>query len=157
MDAPEPLDAAHDVGTFDCGETSLNDWLKRRALSNEGSGASRTFVVADDRRRVLGYYALAASAIAHSQATGAIRRNMPDPVPVLLLARLAVDRSHQGRDLGIALLKDAILRTLAVAGDVGVRALLAHALNANAKAFYIRHGFVESPVATMTLMLHLPQ
>jgi len=114
-------------------------------------------VVADDRLRVLGYYALAAGAVSHMHATGAIRRNMPEPIPVLVLARLAVDRSQQGRALGAALLKDAVLRTMAVERDIGVRALLAHAVNETAKAFYLRHGFVESPVDALTVMLRLPR
>ena len=157
MRAPEPLNAEHDIATFDCGEISLNDWLRRRAHTNQGAGASRTYVVADDRLRVLGYYALAAGAVSHVQATGAIRRNMPEPIPVLVLGRLAVDRSQQGRALGAALLKDAVLRTLAVASEIGVRALLAHAVSETAKAFYLRHGFVESPVDALTVMLRLPR
>lgn len=157
MRAPEPLNAEHDIATFDCGESSLNDWLRRRAHTNQGAGASRTYVVADDRLRVLGYYALAAGAVSHVQATGAIRRNMPEPIPGLVLGRLAVDRSQQGRALGAALLKDAVLRTLAVASEIGVRALLAHAVSETAKAFYLRHGFVESPVDALTVMLRLPR
>ena len=157
MRAPEPLNAEHDIATFDCGESSLSDWLRRRAHANQGAGASRTYVVADDRMRVLGYYALAAGAVSHVQATGAIRRNMPEPIPVLVLGRLAVDRSQQGRALGAALLKDAVLRTLAVASEIGVRASLAHAVNETAKAFYLRHGFVDSPVDALTVMLRLPR
>ncbi len=157
MRTPEPLNAAHDIATFDCGEPSLDDWLRRRALANQGAGASRTFVVADDRLRVLGYHALAAGAVSHVQATGAIRRKMAQPIPVLVLVRLAVDRSQQGRALGAALLKDAVLRTTAVANEIGVRALLAHALNEAAKTFYLRHGFVESPVDRLTVMLRLPR
>ena len=157
MRAPGPLNAEHDIATFDCGESSLNEWLRRRAHTNQGAGASRTYVVADDRLRVLGYYALAAGAVSHMHATGAIRRNMPEPIPVLVLARLAVDRSQQGRALGAALLKDALLRTMAVEREIGVRALLAHAVNETAKAFYLRHGFVESPVDALTVMLRLPR
>ena len=141
MRAPEPLRAAHDSATFDCGEPSLNEWLKRRALANEGASASRTYVVADNRLRVLGYFALAAGAVSHVQASGAIRRNMPRPIPVLVLA----------------LLRDAVLRTLAVASEIGVRALLAHAVNDAAKGVYLRHGFVESPADPLTVMLRLPR
>lgn len=157
MRAPEPLSAAHDSATFDCGEPSQNEWLKRRALANQGAGASRTYVVADNRVRVVGYFALAAGAVSHVQASGAIRRNMPEPIPVLVLARLAVDRSQQGRAPGAALLRDAVLRTLAVAGEIGVRALLAHAVNDAAKAFYLRHGFAESPADPLAVMLRLPR
>jgi GNAT superfamily N-acetyltransferase len=157
MRAPEPLAATHDIATFDCGEPSLDEWLKRRALANQGASARRTYVVADDRLRVLGYYALAAGAVSHVEATGAVRRNMPEPIPVIVLARLAVDRSQQGRNLGSALLKDAVLRTMAVANEIGVRALLAHALNETAKAFYLRYGFAASPVDALTVMLRLPR
>jgi len=154
---PQPLAGRHDCSEFDCGEPLLNDWLKRRALANQSSGASRTFVVVDDRQRVMGYYALAAGAVAHRESTGAIRRNMPDPVPVMVLARLAVDRGAQGKQLGGALLKDAVLRTLSVAENAGIRALLVHALHDNAKAFYRHYGFEESPADPMTLMLLIPR
>ena len=127
------------------------------ALANQGARASRTYVVADDRLRVLGYHALAAGAVSHVQATGAIRCNLPEPIPVLVLVRLAVDRSQQGRALGAALLKDAVLRTTAVANEIGVHALLAHAVNEAAKTFYLRHGFVESPVDPLTVMLRRPR
>lgn len=152
---PLALTADHDVGQFACGEASLDEWLKRRALANQSSGASRTFVVADAQRQVFAYYALAAGAVAHRQATGPIRRNMPDPVPVMVLARLAVDRPMQGRQLGGALLKDALLRTLSVAENAGVRALLVHALNDRAKTFYLHYGFTASPLEPSTLMLRL--
>ena len=153
---PVPLGPEHDCTAFDCGEPLLDDWLKKHAMSNQRSGASRTFVVADADGRVAGYYALAAGAVDHGEATGAIRRNMPDPIPVMVLGRLAIDRRSQGRKLGAALLKDAVLRCLAVAENAGVRALLVHALNDAAKAFYQRYGFVESPANPMTLMLRLP-
>jgi GNAT superfamily N-acetyltransferase len=157
ISAPQPLSDKHDCNAFDCGEPLLNDWLKRRALVNQSSGASRTFVAVDDRQRVMGYYALAAGAVAHRESTGAIRRNMPDPVPVMVLARLAVDRSAQGKQLGGALLKDAVLRTLSVSENAGVRALLVHALHDHAKAFYRHYGFEESPADPMTLMLRIPR
>jgi GNAT superfamily N-acetyltransferase len=156
LSAPVPLSSAHLTDTFDCGEATLDDWLKRRALPNQTSGASRTFVVADKTGKVLGYYALAAGAVSHELATSGVRRNMPDPVPVLVLGRLAVDRSAQGMRLGSALLQDAVKRTTAVAENAGVRALLVHALHARAKSFYEGYGFQASPVHAMTLMLRLP-
>lgn len=146
----------HDISEFDCGEPLLNDWLKRRALANQSSGASRTFVAVDNRQRVMGFYALAAGAVAHRDSTGAMRRNMPDPIPVMVLARLAVDQKAQGKRLGGALLKDAVLRALSVSENVGVRALLVHALHEKAKAFYRHYGFEESPADPATLMLRLP-
>ena len=145
----------HRLDEFACGETTLDEWLKRRAMANQLSGASRTFVATDQDDRVFGYYALAAGAVAHQQATGAVRRNMPDPIPVIVLARLAVDRRAQGDKLGAALLRDAVHRVVAVSENAGVRALLVHALNDRAKQFYEHYGFQASPVHPMTLMLPL--
>ena len=155
LSAPQSLAATHRLDGFDCGEPSLNDWLKRRALTNHLNGASRTFVVTDTDQCVLGYYALAAGAVAHQEATSAVRRNMPDPVPVMVLARLAVDARAQGIKLGAALLQDAVTRVHAVAANAGVRALLVHALHERAKQFYEHYGFRVSPVHPMTLMLSL--
>lgn len=153
--APAPLTATHILDEFACGETSLDGWLKRRALSNQLSGASRTFVVADQQGRVYGYYALSAGAVSHQAATGSVRRNMPDPIPVMVLARLAADHKAQGIKLGASLLRDAIGRAVSVAQNVGVRALLVHALHDRAKQFYRHYGFQESPLHPMTLMLRL--
>lgn len=155
LGAPVPLAASHRMDDFACGEASLDDWLKRRALGNQLSGASRTFVVTEADGQVLGYYALAAGAVAHETATSAVRRNMPDPVPVMVLARLAVDQRAQGRQLGGALLQDAVRRSLAVAENAGVRALLVHALHERARQFYEHYGFQPSPHHAMTLMLRL--
>jgi GNAT superfamily N-acetyltransferase len=130
--------------------------LKRRALANQASGAGRTFVVADDSGVVRGYYALAAGAVSHALATSKTRRNMPDPVPVLVLGRLAVDRGAQGQHVGSALLQDAVQRAVAVSSHAGVRALLVHALRERAKALYERYGFQPSLTDPMTLMLCLP-
>jgi GNAT superfamily N-acetyltransferase len=157
LSVPQPLTATHLLDGFNCGEPSLDDWLKRRALTNHLSGASRTFVVVDTAQLVLGFYALAAGAVAHQEATSAIRRNMPDPVPVMVLARLAVDTRAQGIKLGAALLQDAVNRVHTVAENVGVRALLVHALNEHAKQFYVHYGFRASPVHPMTLMLPFSQ
>jgi GNAT superfamily N-acetyltransferase len=148
--APEPLTPAHGLDSFLCGEVSLDDWLRRRALANQLSGASRTFVVCDEQRQVMGYYALAAGAVSQTAAAGHVRRGMPDPIPVLILGRLAVHSRAQGMQLGASLLRDAVRRASAVAEHAGVRALLVHALNDNAKAFYLRHGFQVSPTHDMT-------
>jgi predicted N-acetyltransferase YhbS len=155
LNAPQPLTADHQLNTFNCGETSLDEWLKRRALLNQANGASRTFVVVDDNHVVMGYYALAAGAVHHQDATRSIRQNMPDPLPVMVLARLAVDLRTQGMQLGAGLLKDAVERSLAVAQNAGVRALLVHALHDRAKQFYLYFGFQASPVHPLTLMLRL--
>jgi GNAT superfamily N-acetyltransferase len=155
LSPPEPLAASHRLDEFDCGEAALDDWLKRRALANQSSGASRTFVVTDEGARVHGYYAMAAGAVSHQLASSGVRRNMPDPVPVMVLARLAVDRRAQGLHLGAALLQDAVDRAVAVSQNAGVRALLVHALHEKAKQFYERYGFQPSPTHPMTLMLRL--
>ena len=156
MQVPQQLTRIHDCSEFDSGEPALNDWLKRRALANQITGASRTFVLIGEHNQVLGYYALAAGAVAQAEATGAVRRNMPDPVPAMVLGRLAVDLSVQGKKLGTALLKDAVLRTLAVSENAGIRTLLVHAINEPAKQFYLQYGFSPSPVNPLTLMLLLP-
>jgi GNAT superfamily N-acetyltransferase len=155
LGAPIPLAATHILDDFACGEPSLDEWLKRRALANQLSGASRTFVVTDQEGRVYGYYAIAAGAVSRRAATSSVRRNMPDPVPVMVLARLAVDQRAQGIKLGASLLQDAVYRTAIVSQNVGVRALLVHALHDRAKQFYKRYGFQESPLHPMTLMLCL--
>ncbi|QAU22777.1 GNAT family N-acetyltransferase [Dyella sp. M7H15-1] len=157
LSAPQSLAATHRLDELNCGEPSLDDWLKRRALTNHLNGASRTFVVIDADQCVRGYYALAAGAVAHQEATGAVRRNMPDPVPMMVLARLAVDARTQGIKLGAALLQDAVTRVRSVAENAGVRALFVHALNERAKQFYEHYGFRPSPMHPMTLMLPLKQ
>ena len=150
--APEKLQLRHDVSVFDCGELELNDWLRRRAFSNQQSGASSTYIISDGPR-VVGYYSLAAGSVTREAALGQVRRNMPEPVPVVLLGRLAVDQSFQGRGLGRALLRDAVLRTLQAADIIGVRAILVHALSEKAKRFYETCGFMPSHVNPMTLMI----
>ncbi len=156
LSAPEPLAAEHDVDAFDSGLSPLDDWLKRRARRNEREGASRTLVVCVGRR-VVGYYSLAATSLSHSEATGRVRRNMPNPVPAVLLGRLAVDRAWQGKGLGADLLADAVLRVVAAAGLIGARAILVHAISQPAKAFYEKHGFRPSSVDPMTLMITIDE
>jgi GNAT superfamily N-acetyltransferase len=155
LSSPQTLIAEHILDDFACGEASLDEWLKRRALSNQLTGASRTFVVADQERRVLAYYAMAAGAVSHQLATSRVRRNMPNPIPVMVLARLAVDQRVQGIKLGAGLLQDAVNRAEVVSQNAGVRALLVHALDDRAKQFYQYYGFQESPQHSMTLMLRL--
>jgi GNAT superfamily N-acetyltransferase len=149
---PEHLSPAHDVAAFESGVPELDDWLKKRALANEATGASRTYVVCAGGR-VVGYYALATGSVAHAHAPGRMRRNMPDPVPVMILGRLAVDRAWRGRDLGRSLLRDAVLRTLQAAKIGGIRAILVHAVSDEAKRFYQHYGFRASPVDPLTLMI----
>lgn len=154
ISAPVLLGPEHDVSGFSSGVPSLDDWLRRRALANQETGASRTYVIAQGAR-VAGYYALASGSVAASEAPGKIRRNMPDPVPVMILGRLAIDITMQGRGLGSDLLRDAVLRTMQAAEIAGIRALLVHALDARAAAFYERSGFMPSPVRPLTCFLPL--
>jgi len=152
ISAPEKLSAEHDLSRFDCGEPLLDGWLRRRALQNEGSGASRTYVVCVGKR-VVGYYTLAVGAVAHSEAPGRVRRNMPDPVPAMVLGRLAVDKAFQGQHIGAGLLCDAVLRTVQAARIGGIRAILVHAISETAKRFYESYGFIVSPVDPLTVMI----
>jgi GNAT superfamily N-acetyltransferase len=149
---PERLTPDHDLTQFSCGEPSLDHWLRKRALQNEESGASRTYVVCAGVC-VAGYFALAAGSVAHAEAASRIKRNMPDPVPVILIGRLAIDSRFQGRGIGADLLRDAVLRTLQVAEIAGVRALLVSAISENAKRFYEKYGFISSPADPQTLMI----
>jgi GNAT superfamily N-acetyltransferase len=152
ISAPELLNSGHDLSDFQCNEATLDDWLKRRALQNQDGGASRTYVVCSGRR-VVGYYALAAGAVDHTSAPGRVKRDMPNPLPVMMLGRLAIDAAFQGRGIGPALLRDAILRTIQAAEIAGIRAILVHAISEGAKSFYERWGFVPSPVDPMTLTI----
>ncbi len=154
LSAPAPLTAAHDSTDFFCGEPSLDDWLRQRAMKNEASGATRTYVVCSGND-VVGYYSLAVGSIEHQFAPGAIKRNMPRPIPVMILARLAVGRLYAGRNIGTGMLRDALLRTLQAADIAGIRALLVHALNDKAATFYREWGFVASPFDPLVLFLAL--
>jgi GNAT superfamily N-acetyltransferase len=154
--APERLSSEHELDDFACGVPALDEWLKRRARRNEEEGASRTFVVCAGRR-VIGYYSLAAGSVLHAIATGKTRRNMPDPVPVILLGRLAVDRQWQGKGIAADMLSDGVLRILGAAQTVGVRAILVHAISEEAKQFYEKHGFRASAVEPMTLMITIDE
>jgi len=152
--APEPLDESHVLDEFECGEPTLDDWLGRRAAAKQASGASRTFVTCR-AARVVGYYALAAGAIASNEAPGRLRRNMPDPIPMMVLGRLAVDRREQGKGLGTFLLRDAVARTGRLAHEMGIVGIIVHAISPDAKRFYQHWGFVESPYNPMTLLARL--
>jgi GNAT superfamily N-acetyltransferase len=154
LSPPATISAGHVLDDFKCGETSLDDWLKKRALKNQVSDASRCFVLCEGSA-VIGYYSLSAGAISHEATPKAMRRNMPNPLPVLLLGRLAIDRRYQNQGLGRALLRDAMLRAVHIASDAGVFAILVHALSEQAKRFYLSRGFVESPLHPMTLMMTL--
>jgi GNAT superfamily N-acetyltransferase len=152
LTSPAPITADQGLTNFDSGELSLNEWLKKRAYKNHATGASRCFVLCAGTI-VIGYYSLSAGAISLDAAPKAMRRNMPDPLPVLLLGRLAVDKRYHNQGIGQALLRDAMIRAVNVAGNAGVFALLVHALSGQARQFYLSRGFVESPLQPMTLLM----
>ena len=149
---PKPLNSVHELKDFDSGNAELNDWLKRRALKNEQSGASRTYVVCIGQR-VIAYYCLAAGAVANIEAPTRVRRNMPSQIPVTVIGRLAVDRCWQGKGFGRALVGDAVVRTLQAAEILGIRAILVHAISKQALQFYENCGFTASPIEHMTLLV----
>jgi GNAT superfamily N-acetyltransferase len=140
LTAPEPLDEHHILDEFSSGQPSLDAWLKRRSRANQVSGASRTYVLCEGSR-VVGYYAVASGAVAIGTAPGRFRRHMPDPIPVVVLARLAIDQKWQGRGIGRALYNDAARRVLQAADAIGVRGILVHAISEEAKKFYMALGF----------------
>lgn len=154
LTAPAPLADNHKLVEFDSGVPHLDDWLRRRARANQAGGASRTFVTCDGNR-VVAYYALASGAVKLPEAPGRFRRNMPDPIPVAILGRLAIDRSYQGRGIGRALVRDAGLRLLNAAEILGIRGVLVHAISDDARAFYEAVGFLPSPSDPMMLMVGL--
>ncbi|TGP90251.1 MULTISPECIES: GNAT family N-acetyltransferase [unclassified Mesorhizobium] len=154
LSAPTPLAENHDLGLFQSGTESLDQWLRRRARANQVSGASRTYVVAEGTR-VVGYYCLSSGGLDLAEAPGIVRRNMPDPIPMVVLGRLAVDGSWQRKGLGAALLQDAVLRAGQAATILGIRGIFVHAISDEAKAFYEHYGFAASPKNPMTLVLSL--
>lgn len=152
LKSPIPISETHSLSDFDSGEPFLDEWLKKRALKNHAVGASRCFVLCKGTR-VIGFYCLSAGAISHEASPKAMRRNMPDPLPVLLLGRLAIDKQYQNQGLGRALLRDAMQRAVNIAVDAGVFAILIHAISDQAKLFYLSRGFVQSPLDPMTLLM----
>ena len=153
--APVPLDAQHHMDSFDCGKHALNDWLQRFARQAQGSGSARTFVVCH-ADRVVGYFSLTVGQIDALEAPERIRRGMGQyPIPVIILARLAVDKAYHGRGLGTGMLQDAIRRTLKIAEDAGIRALLTHPIDESAEIFYRRFGFEPTPLRQRQLILLL--
>ncbi|SEM19904.1 Acetyltransferase (GNAT) domain-containing protein [Bosea lupini] len=154
LSAPVPLADHHELAGFNSGVAELDDWLLKRARSNQASGASRTFVLCEGNR-VVGYYALASGAVTQAEAPGKIRRNMPDPIPFAVLGRLAIDTAHQGKGVGRAMVRDAGFRLMQAAEVLGIRGLLVHAISEEAKAFYLALGFTPSPLDPMMLMVTL--
>ncbi len=147
-------DASLDVDAFDCGKEPLDRFLKRYALVNQKAGSAQTYVVCRGEQRVVGYYSLAVGAVEHADAPGRVSKGLArHPIPVMLLARLAIDRSEQGKGLGKALLKDALLRTAQAADIAGIRALLVHAKDDEARAWYEGFDFEPSPTDPYHLFL----
>jgi predicted N-acetyltransferase YhbS len=159
MKLQEPIPINKKVLTegFFSQETQLDEWLKKRALKNEQLMASRTFVVCGEDNKVVGYYSLAVGSVLHAEVAGKIKRNMPDPVPVMILGRLAVDKKVQGKGLGSALIKDAVLRTLQASKIAGIKAILVHALDEKAAIFYENRGFKRSPMSPLILLITLDE
>ncbi|TVQ70654.1 MAG: N-acetyltransferase [Chromatiaceae bacterium] len=152
---PEPLGAHHRLEGFDCGKTTLNDWLVRHARQAQGSGSAKTFVVSEDDH-VAGYFSLTVGQIDTLDAPERIRKGMGQyPIPVVILARLAVRLQDQGRGIGVGLLQDAIRRTLLIAEQAGIRAMLTHPIGEDAARFYTRFGFIGSPLREQQLLLLL--
>lgn len=150
--APALLTEDHILHTFDCGNEVLSNWLLRRALKNQHINASRTFVICrEGTLRVVGYYSIATGSVSHVNLGRSLRQNMPDPVPVILLGRLAIDVSTQGHNFGKWLLNDAVRRVSNLADQVGIKAIMVHAIDDKARAFYEYFGFVQSPVTSHTL------
>jgi GNAT superfamily N-acetyltransferase len=156
MRAPEPLEASHVLEGFNSASLSLNRWLKERAMFNEREGASRTFVICErESNHVMGYYCLAQGAIGHDVVSAKFKRNMPNPIPMTVLGRLAVDVRFTGRGFGQALLKDAVLRCRAAGKIAGARGIFVQALDEEAAGFYVKFGFVRSPVNGLWLVMGL--
>ena len=155
LSGPEPLQPQHQLESFDCGKPALNDWLHRHARQAQGSGSAKTFIVAD-ADRVAGYFSLTVGQIDTLEAPERIRKGMGQyPIPVVILARLAVAQRDQGRGIGVGLLQDAIRRTTLIAEHAGIRAMLTHPIDEDAAKFYTRFGFVASPLREQQLLLLL--
>jgi GNAT superfamily N-acetyltransferase len=154
--SPVLLTEAHDSSSFDSGEPVLDDWLRHRAWSNMQMAASRTYIVCPtDSRRIAGYFALTMGQILAQESTGSMRRNMPKHIPAVILGRLAIDRSWQGKGLGRALLAEVMRRSVLASAEVSARLVVVHAISAAAEAFYLHHGFTRLPVEAPTLAIDL--
>lgn len=150
--APELLTDEHVLDVFSCGKPELDDWLIKKALKNLKRNNTRVYVVCDDNNKVIGYYAIAMGSVQRESALSSLKRNSPNPIPMVVLARLAVDEGYKGRGIGVGLLKDCVLRSVHAMNVVDGAGILVHAIDDEAKAFYKRFGFNESPIDAMTLM-----
>ncbi|MBD2500738.1 GNAT family N-acetyltransferase [Anabaena azotica] len=151
--APQLITSEHDVSEFKSRSDALNTWLKEKALKKEGDTA-RTYVVTVGNK-VIGYYCLATASVAHITATSKAKRNAPDPIPCMLIGRLAVDTDWEKKGIGSGLLRDAITRIVSASQIVGIRCVLVHAKDEEAKEFYLKRKFQPSPIEPLTLMIPL--
>jgi predicted N-acetyltransferase YhbS len=154
LSPPVLLAEQHELDAFHSGEPSLDDWLKKRARANQAGGASRVFVVCQENRAVA-YYALSSASIKTALAPGRFKRNMPDPIPVVLLGRLAIDLDYQRKGLGRSMVRDAAMRVSQAADTIGVRGIVVHAISDDARKFYLALGFSECPDEPMMLVVLL--
>lgn len=155
LSKPQELTSDHDIAGFQCGSDALDDWLKRYALKNHIAGNSRVIVVTNDINEVVGYVAISSGTVTHAEATGAIRRNAPDPIPMGLIGRLATRSDMVGLGIGKGLLREAVLRIVQASKQMGVRGILVHAKDEGAANFYSRWGFRRSPINEKTMMITL--
>ena len=154
---PEPLTPEHNLEEFDCGKVVLNDWIRQKANKSQVEGGARTFVVTH-KGLVVGYYCIATGSVGHDQLNAKLKRNMPNPIPVIVLGRLAIDQRYPKQGIGTGLMKDCYLRVLSIADQVGVRALLVHALDDESRDYYVDHlGFSSSPITRNTLFLGIKE
>ncbi len=155
LSRPEPLAPQHRLEGFDCGKPTLNDWFVRHARQSQASGSARTFVVSEDDR-VAGYFSLTVGQIDTVDAPERVRKGMGQyPIPVVILARLAVNRQDQGRGIGMGMLQDGIRRAVLIAEQAGIRAMLTHPIDEDAARFFSRFGFIASPLREQQLVLLL--
>jgi GNAT superfamily N-acetyltransferase len=155
--APVPLNASHELKDFCSGNRGLDEWLTKRALHNQATGASRVFVTSDESNRVIGYYSLSTGSIARSEIPRASRHGAPQPIPILLIGRFAVDREFQGLGLGRSLLQDALERCARILDDVAFMFILVHPVDEAAAGFWQHYGFIAAPTIEPMLLLPLNQ
>lgn len=156
INAPELLTNNHSISNFSCGIQELDDWLKQRAIKNQTRSNAKVYVVThSDTKQVVGYYAIAMGAVQREDAIGSLRRNSPNPIPMLILARLGVHIEYQRQAIGAGLLKDCVIRAIKAMNVVGGAGILVHAIDGEAKTFYKKFGFTESPIDPMILMARI--
>ena len=154
ISSPALLSIEHVLDEFDSGEPSLNVWLKKTALKNQATGASRCFVICVGKK-VIGYYSLSSGSLSRRSAPKSMQRNMPTNLPIIIMGRLAIDKNYHNQGLGKALVRDGMLRVMNASTEIGIFAILIHALSEQAKRFYLSCGFIESPIDPMTLVMTL--